>query len=134
MDAVARGLDEAYQAMREAYGRVFSRCGLDHVPVEADTGNIGGSANNNETEYAQQGRNRQAWLIAKGVAQFADADLIGWPYQVIVGKKASETVHYGHMDKANKNSVYMPLNATSIGYRYNNLSTLDFFKALVSVM
>jgi hypothetical protein len=34
-----------------------------------DTGNIGGSANNNETEYALQGRNRQAWLIAKGVAK-----------------------------------------------------------------
>lgn len=49
--------------------------------------------------------------------------------KVIVGKKASETVHYGHMDKANKNSVYMPLNANSIGYRYNNLATLDFFKA-----
>lgn len=49
--------------------------------------------------------------------------------KVVVGKKASETMHYGHMDKANKNSVYMPLNANSIGYRYNNLATLDFFKA-----
>ncbi|TXT44613.1 MAG: hypothetical protein FD137_1546 [Spirochaetes bacterium] len=49
--------------------------------------------------------------------------------KVMVGKKASETVHYGHMDKANKNSVYMPLTANSIGYRYNNLATLDFFKA-----
>lgn len=33
-----------------------------------DTGNIGGSTNTNEAEYALQGRNRQAWLIAKGVA------------------------------------------------------------------
>jgi hypothetical protein len=49
--------------------------------------------------------------------------------KVTVGKKASQTVHYGHMDKANKASVYMPLNETSIGYRYNNLATLNFFKA-----
>jgi hypothetical protein len=49
--------------------------------------------------------------------------------KVTVGKKASETVHYGAMDKADKNSTYMPLNAASIGYRYNNLALLDFFKS-----
>ncbi len=49
--------------------------------------------------------------------------------KVMVGKKASETVHYGHMDKANKASVYMPLTKDGIGYRYNNKATLDFFKA-----
>ncbi|MDX9828252.1 MAG: hypothetical protein RBT73_10970 [Spirochaetia bacterium] len=49
--------------------------------------------------------------------------------KVTVGKKASQTVHYGHMDKANKDSVYMPLSASSIGYRYNNKATLDFFKS-----
>jgi hypothetical protein len=49
--------------------------------------------------------------------------------KVTVGKKASETVHYGNMDKASKDSVYMPLSASSIGYRYNNKATLDFFKA-----
>ncbi len=49
--------------------------------------------------------------------------------KVTVGKKASETVHYGNMDKANKNANYMPLTADSIGYRYNNLATLKFFKA-----
>ena len=48
---------------------------------------------------------------------------------VTVGKKASATVHYGAMDKADKNSTYMPLNASSIGYRYNNLALIDFFKA-----
>ncbi len=49
--------------------------------------------------------------------------------KVTVGKKASETVHYGHMDKANPASVYMPLSADSIGYRYNTKALLDFFKA-----
>lgn len=49
--------------------------------------------------------------------------------KVAVGKKASETVHYGHMNKADKTAEYMPLSKDSIGYRYNNQATLAFFKA-----
>ncbi len=37
------GLEKNYQAMREAYRRIFTRCGLEVVPVQADTGNMGGS-------------------------------------------------------------------------------------------
>jgi len=48
---------------------------------------------------------------------------------VTVGKPASQTVHYGHMDKANKASIYMPIAEGSIGYRYNYKATIDFFKA-----
>jgi hypothetical protein len=49
--------------------------------------------------------------------------------RVNVGKPASQTVHYGHMDKANPRSVYMPIGAATIGYRYNYKATIDFFKA-----
>jgi len=47
-DAYSFDVDEAgahrsYQAMFDAYGRIFSRCGLEFRPVEADTGAIGGS-------------------------------------------------------------------------------------------
>ena len=48
-------LDETYDAMRDAYARVFHRCALDHVPVEADTGNIGGSASHEFMVLAQSG-------------------------------------------------------------------------------
>ena len=51
----AESLDKTYEAMREAYTRVFHRCGLDHVAVEADTGNIGGSASNEFMVLAQSG-------------------------------------------------------------------------------
>ncbi len=37
------GLEKSYQAMRAAYRRVFERCGLETIPVEADTGAMGGS-------------------------------------------------------------------------------------------
>jgi prolyl-tRNA synthetase len=48
-------LDEAYGKMRDAYNAIFRRCGLDHVMVEADTGNIGGSASHEFMVLAQSG-------------------------------------------------------------------------------
>ncbi len=41
VDDAAAG--EAYQNMYNAYKRIFTRCGLDFRPVEADSGTIGGS-------------------------------------------------------------------------------------------
>lgn len=37
------GLDISYEKMRDAYCRIFSRCGIDYRPVAADSGAIGGS-------------------------------------------------------------------------------------------
>lgn len=42
--ATAESLDEAYEAMRAAYRRIFEACRLDYTVVEADTGTIGGSS------------------------------------------------------------------------------------------
>src|SRR5256885_2172706 len=53
--ATAESLNETYEAMRTAYGNVFRRCGLEHRPVEADTGNIGGSASHEVMVLAQSG-------------------------------------------------------------------------------
>lgn len=38
------GLDASYQKMYDAYCRVFTRCGLPFIAVEADSGAIGGDA------------------------------------------------------------------------------------------
>ncbi len=38
------GLEEGYDAMYQAYVRIFTRCGLDFSVVEAEAGPIGGSA------------------------------------------------------------------------------------------
>ncbi|MEZ5312193.1 MAG: proline--tRNA ligase [Thermoanaerobaculia bacterium] len=42
--ADAASLDEAYDAMRTAYRRIFEACRLEHTMVEADSGTIGGSS------------------------------------------------------------------------------------------
>src|ERR1044072_3502960 len=42
--ADSSSLDEAYEAMRLAYCRIFEACRLEYSVVEADTGSIGGSS------------------------------------------------------------------------------------------
>lgn len=43
-DADKPGLDASYQAMYDAYCRIYQRCGLPYVVVEAESGPIGGDA------------------------------------------------------------------------------------------
>jgi prolyl-tRNA synthetase len=45
----------SYQAMFDAYGAIFRRCGLDFRPVEADAGNIGGSTTHEFQVLAETG-------------------------------------------------------------------------------
>ncbi len=40
------GLDKSFEDQREAYKRIFDRCGLKYVIVEASSGAMGGSASN----------------------------------------------------------------------------------------
>jgi len=42
------GLDQSFQRHAQAYDRIFRRCGLNFLPVQADSGAMGGSAS---TEY-----------------------------------------------------------------------------------
>jgi len=51
-------LEQAYRKMAAAYQAVFRRCGLDHVMVEAATGNIGGSASHEFMVLADAGEDR----------------------------------------------------------------------------
>jgi len=45
----------SYDSMYKAYGRIFARCGLDFRPVEAATGNIGGSSSHEFQVLADSG-------------------------------------------------------------------------------
>ena len=54
-DATAEGLDQSYKAMYDAYCRVFSRCGLEYVIVEAEVGEMGGSDSHQFTIPCESG-------------------------------------------------------------------------------
>ena len=54
-DRDEEALDKSYQAMYDAYTRIFTRCGLNFRPVEADSGAIGGSGSHEFMVIADSG-------------------------------------------------------------------------------
>jgi prolyl-tRNA synthetase len=54
-DADQKGLDVAYQKMREAYCRAFDRCGVAYTVVQADSGAIGGAGSEEFMVIADSG-------------------------------------------------------------------------------
>jgi prolyl-tRNA synthetase len=49
------GLDESYRKHDEVYRRIFTRCGLEFVAVEADSGSMGGSQSQEFMVYTEAG-------------------------------------------------------------------------------
>jgi len=54
-DKDEEGLDKNYNAMHAAYRRIFSRCGLDFISIEADSGVMGGSVSHEFMVPAESG-------------------------------------------------------------------------------
>jgi prolyl-tRNA synthetase len=54
-DADEPGAEESYRKMHKAYTRIFERCGLDFVAVEAGSGAIGGSFSHEFMVLAESG-------------------------------------------------------------------------------
>ncbi len=54
------GLDRSFEDQRRAYCRVYDRCGLEYVIVEADTGAMGGAASNEFMVYTGAGEDMVA--------------------------------------------------------------------------
>lgn len=54
-DTSVEGLNLSYQKMYDAYCRIFARCGLDYLPVEAESGPIGGDASHEFMVLADNG-------------------------------------------------------------------------------
>src|SRR5213075_243795 len=94
--ASAESLDETYEKMRTAYSNVFRRCGLDHRPVEADTGNIGGSASHEFMVLAQSGEDavvscpncRYGANVEKATSKFFDEEPEPAPTRAVVKEMA----------------------------------------------
>ena len=53
--ADAKSLDETYQVLFNAYGRIFKRCGIPFETVEAESGPIGGSGSHEFTVVCDAG-------------------------------------------------------------------------------
>ncbi|MBM3958900.1 MAG: proline--tRNA ligase [SAR202 cluster bacterium] len=67
-DAGVEGLDVSFNAMADAYHRIFARCGLKVVMVEADSGPIGGKDSNEFVLLAESGEDTILLCEACGYA------------------------------------------------------------------
>jgi prolyl-tRNA synthetase len=54
-DADPDSLEKSYRAMYDAYCRIFTRCGLEYVIVEAESGEMGGSGSHQFTVPCESG-------------------------------------------------------------------------------
>src|SRR3984885_5146396 len=61
------GLDDSYAKHDRGYRRIFTRCGLEFVAVDADSGSMGGSASQEFMVYTDAGED----LIASSVSGYA---------------------------------------------------------------
>src|SRR6201996_1647811 len=67
-DIDAAGLDESYNQHDAAYRRIFDRCGLKYVAVEADSGSMGGSQSQEFMVYTDAGEDLIASCAKCGYA------------------------------------------------------------------
>jgi len=61
-DADAESLHKSYMAMYDAYCRVFQRCGVEYVIVEAESGEMGGSGSHQFTVPCASGEDTTVYL------------------------------------------------------------------------
>ena len=67
-DADTKSLDVAYQKMRDAYCRIFERCGVDYTVVQADSGAIGGAGSEEFMVIADSGEDAILYCRESGYA------------------------------------------------------------------
>ena len=61
-------LDETYQLMRKTYRQIFNRCGLSTIPVQADSGAMGGSGSEEFMVISPIGEDTLAINLESGYA------------------------------------------------------------------
>ena len=71
-DVTEESAVESYQKMYEAYVRIFRRCGLDALPVEADSGVMGGNHSHEFMVPAEVGENDIVYNADKSYAANVD--------------------------------------------------------------
>ena len=67
-DLAPAGLDRAFQLHFDAYRRIFGRCGLDTIAVEASSGSMGGSESIEFMVESEAGEDRVAFCRSCGYA------------------------------------------------------------------
>jgi prolyl-tRNA synthetase len=94
LDASWEGLDESYALHREAYKRIFSRCGLKFVHVKASSGIMGGKESEEFMVLSDAGEDKLAICENCGWAANVEvAPVVDIGERVVLNYRTSQTVH-----------------------------------------
>jgi prolyl-tRNA synthetase len=79
------GVQKSFSLHRQAYERIFQRCGVEYLVVEADSGAIGGSQSNEFMILAESGEDTVLRCDACGYAANAERAEVGGQEAVLAG-------------------------------------------------
>ena len=122
-DIDAAGLDRSYQKHYDAYCRIFDRCGLKYVVVQADSGAMGGSGSQEFMVYTDAGEDLVASCSNCGYAantEKATATLEAVEELAATGDGRPELVHTPGQKTIEQVAAYLGVSAK------NKIKTLAY--------
>lgn len=90
-DATDEGAQHSYRKMYEAYARIFQRCGLKTIAVEADTGVMGGKFSHEFMVPAETGENEVVFCEGCGYAANVEKATSRHPQTVLADSSSGPT-------------------------------------------
>jgi len=119
--------------MRDAYTRIFTRCGLKFRPVDADTGNIGGSGSQEFQVLADSGEDEIIYSDGSEYAaniEKAVSELINPPKEEL---KEVQLIHTPDCPTIESLAKYLdvPLERTVKALTYKDMGTDEIYMVLI---
>jgi prolyl-tRNA synthetase len=105
IDADLAQLNKSYDAMYEAYCRIFDRCGVPYVIVEAESGPIGGDSSHEFMVPCSTGEDKVIQCVACGYAANQERAEIGPEGQGAVPGSATGAPAYQAVPTPNKRTI-----------------------------
>lgn len=90
-DSADEGAQASYRKMYDAYTRIFQRCGLKSIAVEADTGVMGGKFSHEFMVPAETGENEVAYCDSCGYAANVEKATSRSPQSVLADSPSGPT-------------------------------------------
>ena len=105
IDADLAQLNKSYDAMYEAYCRIFDRCGVPYVTVEAESGPIGGDSSHEFMVPCSTGEDKVIQCPSCGYAANQERAEIGTEGQTTAAGRASDAPPYQAVPTPNKRTI-----------------------------
>jgi prolyl-tRNA synthetase len=111
-DLDAAGLDASYQKHYDTYCRIFDRCGLQYVAVEAHSGAMGGSQSHEFTVYSDAGED---FIVSCPNCKYAATRQgKGKEFPVLVFLRGDHTLNEAKLSSALSGAQFRPMQPEEI--------------------